>query len=122
VSAAAIDRERGCRRLVSPTPCRAGVQHAVPNRPLHPRRIAQGGAFAAIIPLIDFAFDSPRGQKTKVTAIPGLTYVADSWQVGTEAVLPLTHGSGIGIGVNLQVQIFLDDFMPSLFGRPVFSD
>jgi hypothetical protein len=37
-------------------------------------------------PLVEFAFDSPLRQKTEATINPGLTYVADQWQVGAEAM------------------------------------
>jgi hypothetical protein len=33
------------------------------------------------IPLVEFAFDTPRGEKTAATMNPGLAYVADAWQV-----------------------------------------
>jgi hypothetical protein len=36
-------------------------------------------------------------------------------------VLPLTHGSTRGVGANLQLLLFLDDLVPSLFGKPLLS-
>ncbi|OYU20851.1 MAG: hypothetical protein CFE42_22020 [Ralstonia sp. PBBBR1] len=73
------------------------------------------------IPLVEFAFDSPRGQKTRGTVNPGIAYVKDTWQVAAELVLPLTHGSTRGVGANIQVLFFLDDFMPALFGKPLLA-
>jgi len=73
------------------------------------------------IPLVEFAFDSPRGQRTRGTVNPGLAYVKDTWQVAAELVLPLTHGSTRGVGANIQVLFFLDDFLPSLFGKPILA-
>lgn len=73
------------------------------------------------IPLVEFAFDSPRGQRTRGTVNPGIAYVRDSWQVAAELVLPLTHGSTRGVGANVQVLFFLDDFIPSLFGKPMLA-
>ena len=73
------------------------------------------------IPLVEFAFDSARGQKTRGTVNPGLAYVSDTWQLAAELVLPLTHGSTRGVGANVQVLFFLDDFIPSLFGKPLLA-
>ena len=73
------------------------------------------------IPLIEFAFDSPRGQRTRATVNPGIPYVSDTWQVAAEPGLPTTHGSTRGVGANLQVLFFLDDFLPSLFGKPILA-
>ena len=73
------------------------------------------------VPLVEFAFDSPVGQRTRGTVNPGLAYVKDTWQVAAELVLPLTHGSTRGVGANIQILFFLDDFMPSLFGKPLLG-
>jgi len=73
------------------------------------------------VPLVEFAFDSPRGQKTTGTINPGVAYVQDSWQIAAEAVLPINHDSGHGVGANVQLLLFMDDFMPSLFGKPLLS-
>jgi hypothetical protein len=72
-----------------------------------------------LIPLIEFAFDSPRGQKTVATMNPGLSYVADVWQVSLEAIVPLNSAAGHSVGVRAQLLLFLDDLIPSLFGRPL---
>jgi len=73
------------------------------------------------IPLVEFAFDSPVGQRTRGTVNPGIAYVKDTWQVAAELVLPLTHGSTRGVGANIQALFFLDDFLPSLFGKPLLD-
>ncbi len=73
------------------------------------------------VPLVEFAFDSPRGQRTRGTVNPGIAYVKDTWQVAAELVLPLTHGSTRGVGANVQVLFFLDDLLPSLFGKPLLG-
>ena len=73
------------------------------------------------IPLIEFAFDSPRGQRTRGTVNPGVAYVSDTWQVAAELVLPATHGSTRGVGANIQVLFFQDDFLPSVFGKPILA-
>jgi hypothetical protein len=73
------------------------------------------------VPLVEFEFDSPRGQKTAATMNPGLAYVGDVYQVSLEAILPLNHEGGSGVGVRAQVLFFIDDIMPSVFGKPLLS-
>jgi hypothetical protein len=74
------------------------------------------------VPLVEFSFDSPRGQKTAATMNPGLSYVAVSWQVAAEAIVPLNSEAGRSIGVRAQLLLFLQDLIPSVFGKPLLSD
>jgi len=73
------------------------------------------------VPLVEFAFDTPRGEKTAATMNPGLAYVADTWQVAAEAIVPLNTEGGRTIGVRAQLLLFLDDLMPALFGKPLLE-
>jgi hypothetical protein len=74
-----------------------------------------------LVPLVEFSFDSPRGQKTAATMNPGLAYVAVTWQLGAEAIVPLNREGGHGTGFRAQLLLFLDDLLPSLFGKPLLS-
>jgi len=73
------------------------------------------------VPLVEFAFDSSRGTKTIATMNPGLSYVAVTWQLAAEAIVPLNNASGHNIGGRAQLLLFLDDLVPSLFGKPLLS-
>jgi hypothetical protein len=73
------------------------------------------------VPLIEFAFDSPRGEKTAATMNPGLAYVADVWQVSGAVVVPLNSQGGHGLGFKTQLLLFLDDLVPSVFGKPLLT-
>ena len=73
------------------------------------------------MPLVEFAFDTPWRQKTAATANPGLAYVEDVWQVSAEAIVPLNRPGGRGLGFRTQLLIFLDDFAPSIFGKPLLT-
>jgi hypothetical protein len=77
------------------------------------------------VPLIEFAVASPLGpspaQKTAATANPGLAYVGQTWQFAAEAIGPLDRGAGHGLGGQVQFVLFLDDLVPSVFGKPLFS-
>jgi hypothetical protein len=74
------------------------------------------------VPLVEFNFDSPRGQKTAATMNPGFAYVAVTWQIAAEAIVPLNREAGSGPGFRAQLLFFLDDLIPSVFGKPLLSD
>jgi hypothetical protein len=74
-----------------------------------------------LVPLVEFAFDSSRGTKSIATMNPGLSYVAVTWQIAVEAIVPLNTASGHNIGARTQLLLFLDDLAPSLFGKPLLS-
>lgn len=72
-----------------------------------------------LVPLIEFGFDAPRGQATRGTANPGIAYVGNSWQLAAEAIVPLNKAAGNGIGARIHLLLFLDDLVPSVFGKPL---
>lgn len=74
-----------------------------------------------LVPLIEFSFDSPRGEKTLATMNPGLSYVAVTWQVAVEAIVPLNSEAGRSVGARAQLLLFLDELLPSVFGKPLLS-
>jgi hypothetical protein len=74
------------------------------------------------LPLVEFRFDSPSGQKTLATANPGLVYVDVTWQIAAEVILPINHAGGNGPGFRAQLLLFLDDLMPSVFGKPLLTE
>jgi hypothetical protein len=80
------------------------------NEPLH-----------QFIPLVEFAFDTPRGEKTAATMNPGLAYVGSAWQVAAEAIVPLNSEGGRTIGMRAHLFLFLDDLFPAVFGKPLLS-
>jgi hypothetical protein len=73
------------------------------------------------VPLVEFRFDSPRGQSTVASANPGFAYVAVTWQVAAEVILPMNHAGGNSPGFRAQLMLFLDDLMPSVFGKPLLT-
>lgn len=73
------------------------------------------------IPLVEFAFDTPRGEKTAATMNSGMAYVGGAWQLAAEAIIPLNSEGGRTIGVRGHLFLFLDDLFPALFGKPVFG-
>jgi hypothetical protein len=53
---------------------------------------------------------------------PGFAYVAVTWQIAAEAIVPLNRAGGDGVGFRAQLLLFLDDLLPSLFGKPLLSN
>jgi hypothetical protein len=52
---------------------------------------------------------------------PGIAYVAESWQLSAEAIVPLNREGGEGVSFRAQVLFFYDDIFPSAFGKPLLS-
>jgi hypothetical protein len=75
-----------------------------------------------LVPLVEFRFDSPRGQYTAATMNPGFAYVAVAWQIAAEAIIPLNRAGGNSTGFRAQLLFFLDDMIPSVFGTPLITD
>jgi hypothetical protein len=73
------------------------------------------------VPLVEFAFDSAQGSKTFATMNPGLSYVAVSWQLAAEAIVPLNGASGRSVGARAQLLLFLQDLIPAVFAKPLLS-
>jgi hypothetical protein len=86
-----------------------------------PGRLPKQEPLHQLVPLVEFSFDSPRGEKTSATMNPGLSYVAATWQVAAEAIVPLNGEGGRSVGARAQLLLFLDDLIPSLFGRPLLT-
>jgi hypothetical protein len=49
-----------------------------------------------LVPLVEFSFVSPVGEKSAVTMNPGLSYVGKTYQVAAEAIVPLNNEAGHG--------------------------
>jgi hypothetical protein len=86
-----------------------------------PGRLPKNEPLNQFIPLVEFAFDSLRGEKTAATMNPGLAYVGSAWQLAAEAVIPLNTEGGRTIGMRAHLFLFLDDLMPALFGKPLLG-
>jgi hypothetical protein len=106
---------RGCGRLALPAPL------YLTNR-FTSGKLPKEEPLNQFVPLIEFSFHSPRGQKTSATMNPGLSYVAVSWQVAVEAIIPLNSEAGRSVGARAQLLLFLQDLIPSVFGKPLLSD
>ena len=83
--------------------------------------------FKHLVPLTEFTFSKPvanfaPGTNVTTGAIqPGVMYMADSWQVSAEAILPINSASGRGVGFVGELHFFLDDLFPNTIGKPLFG-
>jgi len=48
--------------------------------------------------------------------------VAVSWQLAAEAIVPPNSEAGRSISARAQLLLFLDEVLPSPFGKPLLSD
>jgi hypothetical protein len=63
----------------------------------------------------------PGGNVTTGTIQPGVVYIADTWQLAVEALIPINSASGRNVGAIAQVDFFLDDIFPNTLGKPLFG-
>ena len=80
-----------------------------------------------LVPLTEFTFSKPVANfapgtnVTTGTIQPGVMYMADTYQVSVEAILPMNGASGHGVGVVGELHFFLDDIFPDTIGKPIFG-
>jgi len=84
-----------------------------------PRKLPKQEPLNQVVPFVEVSFHSPRGEKTAATMNPGLSYVAVSWQIAVEAIVPINGEAGRSVGARAQLLLFLDDLIPSVFGKPL---
>jgi hypothetical protein len=75
-----------------------------------------------LLPLVEFSFDTPRGQNTAATMNPGFAYVAVAWQFAAEVIVPLNRDGGSSTGFRARLLFFLDDLIPKLFDKPLLTN
>jgi hypothetical protein len=80
--------------------------------------------FSKMFPLVEFAMSSPEnrgGGETTGTINPGVLYENTYFQIGAEAQIPVNSASGHQVGVIVQLEVFIDDIWPKVFGFPIFG-
>jgi hypothetical protein len=78
------------------------------------------------MPITKFSFTTQttnfdESERTTGTVNPGLLYIADKYQIGVEAIIPINRTSGDGVGVIGNLHLFLEDIFPNSLGRPLFA-
>jgi hypothetical protein len=80
-----------------------------------------------LIPIVEASFSTPVANNygnpytTTGTINPGVIWVGSYFQVGLEAVIPISRESGSGVGVLGQLHLYLDDMFPTTVGQPLFG-
>jgi hypothetical protein len=80
--------------------------------------------FNKMVPLVEFAMKSPEnrdGGETTGTINPGVLYENTYFQIGAEAEIPVNSASGHNVGVIVQLEVFIDDIWPKVFGFPLIG-
>jgi hypothetical protein len=91
----------------------------------HVKDVGLKAPFDRLIPLVEFAMVTPlnRGVDTLTTGTinPGIIWSGQYFQIGIEAMIPVNNHSGHNVGVIAQIHFYLDDLLPRIFSKPLFS-
>ncbi len=123
-----VDPDTGDLALASernPAVLRYGftIQYSLPYLQSNVRDVGLGPVLGRLVPLVEFAFDSPVGRGGGVSngsVNPGVIWIGRRMQGGIEAIVPMNGHSGRGFGVLAQLHFYLDDLFPRGLGRPLF--
>jgi hypothetical protein len=101
------------------------VQYSLPYLQSQVRDYRLPEFFNHLIPLVEIAYSSPASPPsnlgTQVVLAPGVIYLADTFQVGVEALVPGNRASGTNVGVIAQFHLFFDDLLPNTLGKPLLD-
>ena len=101
------------------------IEYSIPYLQSKVRAFDLPDLIRGLTPITELFLTTPAGQNHGVanTALiaPGVTYAGEGWQVGIEALIPMTRATGKGLGVTAQFHVWLDYLFPNSIGRPVFS-
>ncbi len=99
------------------------LEYSMPYLQQHVEDIGLPHPVSDLIPLVEFSMTTPfdrSGETTTGTINPGVLWEGKYCQVGAEAVIPVNGHTGPNVGAVFQVQIFIDDLFPKVFGHPIF--
>jgi hypothetical protein len=100
------------------------LEYSLPYLQQHVEDIGLPKPFSDMIPLVEVSSTTPfdrSGETTTGTINPGVLWEQSDFQVGAEAVVPINAHTGPNIGAVVQVQIYIDDIFPKIFGHPIFG-
>jgi hypothetical protein len=100
------------------------LEYSLPYLQSQVKDIGLPAPFKNMIPLVEFSFATPEnrgGGETTGTINPGILYESRYFQIGAEAIIPVNGATGHEVGAIVQLQIFLDDIFPKVFGHPLFG-
>ena len=100
------------------------LEYSLPYLEQHVKDTGLPHPFRDMIPLVEFSMETPLnrgGGWTTGTINPGVLWEGKYCQIGAEAVIPMNKVTGPNVGVVFNVQIFIDDLLPKVFGHPIFG-
>jgi hypothetical protein len=101
----------------------AAIEYSLPYLEQHLEDVGLPKPFSDLIPLVEFQVITPvnrGGQTTTGTINPGVLWEQPDFQMGLEAEIPINNHTGPNVGAVFQVQIYIDDIFPKIFGHPIF--
>jgi hypothetical protein len=100
------------------------LEYSLPYLEQHVRDTGMPRPFRDMIPLVELAMQSPENRGGGIstgTVNPGVLWEGRYCQIGAEAIIPINRQSGPNVGFVFNVQIYLDDIFPRVFGHPLFG-
>lgn len=101
------------------------VQYSLPYLQNVVQDVGLKAPFSNLVPVVEFPMSTctagPCSGHTTGSINPGVIWLNRWGQLGAEAVIPVNHASGKGVGVLFQAHLFLDDVMPNSLGKPLFG-
>ena len=100
------------------------LEYSLPYLQSQVKDVGLRAPFKDMIPLVEFSFTSPEnrdGGETTGTINPGVLYESRYYQLGVEAIIPVNSATGHNVGAVIQLEIFIDDILPKIFGHPIIG-
>lgn len=101
------------------------VQYSLPYLQTFVQDLGLKQPFSNMVPIVEFPMStctgSPCSGHTTGSINPGVIWLNRWGQLSAEAVIPVNHASGTGVGFLLQAHLFLDDLLPHSLGKPLFA-
>lgn len=101
------------------------LQYSIPYLQSAVNDMGWGAPWNRMIPVVEIAAQRPLDRVDSRpwtgTVNPGVLWAGRYVQLGLEAVIPVNHGSGRGVGFQAQLHFFLDDLFPNSLGRPLIA-
>ena len=102
------------------------VQYSLPYLQSQVKDVGLGDVFGRMVPLVEVTWSSPATAPSALgttwTVAPGIVYMADTYQLAVEALIPGNRNAGTNVGVIAQMHFFLDDIFPDSLGKPLFRN
>lgn len=103
----------------------ASLQYSMPYQMQHIKALNVPRWVGRLVPLVEYsATNVDNGGPPTAVYAPGILYMANTWQVGLEALMPANSTTRMqqGVGYVLQFHLFLDDFAyKDFFGKPIID-